>query len=176
MCKHLQILANTYKTCNCCNHFQTIAISCKLVKSLANIVPQQLTKVHESERPQPDIFHSRTGHTLDLENSRVFKQLKETEKFAERNQMKINHRKTKIITFNPCRNVDFTPEIKLGNTEIEVVEEIKLLGLTIRSDLKWTTNTQNMILKANKRLWMLHRLKNLGAKDEDLLEMYVKQI
>ena len=106
MCKHLQILANTCKTCNCCNHFQTIAISCKLVKSLANIVPQQLTKVHESERPQPDIFHSRTGHTLDLENSRVFKQLKETEKFAERNQMKINHRKTKIIAFNPCRNVE----------------------------------------------------------------------
>ena len=90
--------------------------------------------------------------------------------------MKINHRKTKIITFNPCRNVDFTPEIKLGNTEIEVVEEIKLLGLTIRSDLKWTTNTQNMILKANKRLWMLRRLKNLGAKEEDLLEVYVKQI
>ena len=146
--------------------------------SLAEAIkmPQQLTKLHESERPQPDIFHSRTGHTLDLENSRVFKQLKETEKFAERNQMKINHRKTKIITFNPCRNVDFTPEIKLGNTEIEVVEEIKLLGLTIRSDLKWTTNTQNMILKANKRLWMLRRLKNLGAKEEDLLEVYVKQI
>ena len=46
--------------------------------SLAEAIkmPQQLTKVHESERPQPDIFHSRTGHTLDLENSRVFKQLK----------------------------------------------------------------------------------------------------
>ena len=33
-----------------------------------------------------------------------------------------------------------------------------------------------MISKANKRLWMLRRLKNLGAEKEDLLEVYVKQI
>ena len=64
--------------------------------------------------------------------------------------MKINHRKT--------------PEIKLSNNPIEVVEEIKPLGLAIRSDLKWTTNTQNTITKANKRLWMLRGLKNLGAE------------
>ena len=90
--------------------------------------------------------------------------------------MKINHRKTKVVVFNPCKNVDFTPELKLGSNEIEVVEEIKLLGLTIRSDLKWTNNTKNMISRANKRLWMLRRLKNMGARVEDLVEVYLKQV
>ena len=60
---------------------------------------QQLIKLPVSERPQPDNFHSRTGHALELKNSRVFKKLEDTEKFAEMNKMKINHRKTKVIVF-----------------------------------------------------------------------------
>ena len=75
--------------------------------------------------------------------------------FAEINKMKINHRKTKVIVSNLCKSVDFTPDLKLSNNPIEVIEEIKLSGLTIRSDLKWTTNTQNIISNSNKRLWML---------------------
>ena len=33
-----------------------------------------------------------------------------------------------------------------------------------------------MIIKANKRLWILRRLKNMGAKDCDLVDVYTKQI
>ena len=62
------------------------------------------------------------------------------------------------------------------NDELEVVDEIKLLGMTIRSDLKWTSNTKNMVVKACKKLWILRRLKKLGAKEIDLLEVYTKQI
>ena len=52
------------------------------------------------------------------------------------------------------------PKIVLDNQELEVVEETKLLGLSIRSDLKWVTNTQNMVKRANMRLWVIRRLKN----------------
>ena len=33
-----------------------------------------------------------------------------------------------------------------------------------------------MIAKANKRLWILRRLKYLGAKQTDLVDIYTKQI
>ena len=33
-----------------------------------------------------------------------------------------------------------------------------------------------MIVKANKRLWILRRLRNMGAKDCDLMDVYIKQI
>ena len=59
---------------------------------------------------------------------------------------------------------------------IDVVEEIKLLGLIIRSDLKWSSNTNAMVAKAYKRLWILRRLKNLGASVADLLDVYCKQV
>ena len=90
--------------------------------------------------------------------------------------MKINLKKTKVIVFNPCTSIDIMPELSLGDSEIEVVDEIRLLGLIIRSDLKWIANTDHMVKKANKRLWILRRLKFLGAQEDDLVDIYAKQI
>ena len=53
-------------------------------------------------------------------------------------EMKLNYNKTKIIVFNPCRNIDFMPEMTIDDHELEVVDEIRLLGLIIRSNMKWT--------------------------------------
>ena len=139
-------------------------------------LPKQLIKVPDSDRPQPDSYHARTGHVLPLNNSKVYKQLKMTESYVQKNEMIINHKKTKLIIFNPCRKIDFMSEISLAGHEIEVVDEIRLLGIIIRSDMKWTSNTQNMITKAHKRLWILRRLKNMGACDSDLIDVFVKQI
>ena len=53
---------------------------------------------------------------------------------------------------------------------------MKLLGLTIRNDLNWQSNTDEMTVKANERLWMIKRLKLNGATYEDLTDVYVKQV
>ena len=74
------------------------------------------------------------------------------------------------------RNIDFMPEVSLKGHEIEVVDEIRLLGLVLRSDTKWSSNTKNMILKASKRLLILRRQKKLGAKNSDLVDVFIKQI
>ena len=90
--------------------------------------------------------------------------------------MKINFNKTKAMLFNPCTSIDFIPDLKLDGHELDVVEELRLLGIVIRSDMKWSSNSENMVSRANKKLWILRRLKNMGAKDTDLKEMYTKQI
>ena len=46
----------------------------------------------------------------------------------------------------------------------------------VRSDLSWRSNTSNICQKAYARLWMLRRLKPLGASISDLLDVYEKQI
>ena len=53
---------------------------------------------------------------------------------------------------------------------------MKLLGLIITSDLKFSKNTDYIVKKAFKRIWMLKRLKNLGASDDQLIDVYLKQI
>ena len=45
-------------------------------------------------------------------------------------------------------------EICLDNNELEVVKEIRLLGIILRADIKWIANNKNMVVKANKRLWI----------------------
>merc|ERR1712082_45061 len=42
--------------------------------------------------------------------------------------------------------------------------------------MRWTSNTNSITRKAYKRLWILNRLKNLGATDDDLIDVYTKQV
>ena len=132
--------------------------------------------VEAPDRPQPDNFHARTGHVLPQEESAVYKQLRETAEYASNNKMKINHKKSKFMLFNPCTSLDFMPDFEMEGQEIQLVEEMRLLGLIIRSDMKWTANTDFIVKKGFKKLWMMRRLKELGAKEDDLVDVYMKQI
>ena len=92
--------------------------------------------------------------------------------------MKLNSDKTKVMLFNVSKQNNFMPEVRVKDDKqnIEVVEEFKLLGVQITSDLKWDANTNAITKKAFKRLWMLRRLKNLGLKTSSLVKIYTTQI
>ena len=127
-------------------------------------------------RPQPDPYHARTGHALPNERSKVYKKLVETNQYAADNEMKVNFKKTKLMIFNQGKTMDFMPEFNIDGNEIQVVEEMRILGIIIRSDMKWSSNSDYIVSKAYKRLWILRRLKGFGASDEDLLDIYIKQV
>ena len=112
-------------------------------------------QLHQSpveDRPQPDTFHERTGHQLITQQSKVYENLKKTEKYAEMNKMKINYGKTKLMVFNPGHSRDFLPRFTFNDDELDVVDEFKLLGVIIRSDLSWEQNTDYIVKKANKNM------------------------
>ena len=115
-----------------------------------------------------------SGHVLPPARSVVYSQLLKTEQYAIANNMKINFSKTKLMVFNPCWSLNFSPEFSLGGQKLEVVEMAKLLGVTIRSDLKWCSNTESIVRRAANKLWLIRRLKNMGANKEELLDMYKK--
>ena len=127
----------------------------------------QLAPVPLAERPQPDTFRARTGHQLRTENSQVFNQLKQIQKYAEDNKMKLNIPKTKLMLFNPCKSKDFMPEIELNDTRIDLVEQSRLLGVILTSNLSWSANTEFIIEKCKKKLWILKRLRKLLASQSD---------
>ena len=80
------------------------------------------------------------------------------------------------MLFNTAKNYDFQPTINLDNECLETVEETKLLGVILRSDLRWGSNTDSITSKAYKRLWILRRLSEFGANRQDLLDVYILQI
>ena len=127
---------------------------------------------------QPFQYHERHGYHLPPEKSELQTLLDGTITYTEQHQMKMNTMKTKVILFNKATKYDFQPKLTILNnqTQLEVVEEIRLLGVTVRSDLSWKSNTSMMCKKAFARLWMIRRLKPLGATDGELLDVYDKQI
>ena len=91
--------------------------------------------------------------------------------------MLLNPLKTKIMIFNPLKKFDVLPQISTGpNTQLEVVEQHKILGQIIRSDLRTISNTENICKKAYKKMWVLRRLKTLGCSIEELLVVLKQQI
>ena len=66
--------------------------------------------------------------------------------------------------------------MELSGEKIELVKKMKLLGVVITEDLKWHENTAHITTKAYSRLWMLRRLKSMGASREVLIDVYNKQI
>ena len=99
-----------------------------------------------------------------------------TQTYSKENSMVINKKKTKLMLFNPCTSLDFIPDFNLEGTEISIVEEMKLLGVVVRTDMKWNSNTDSMVKKGYQRLWVIRRLKTMGATNEQLKDSFVKQV
>ena len=85
--------------------------------------------------------------------------------------------KSKCILFNSARKFDFKSELYFDNSDqIKIVENTKLLGVEIQSNLKWDLNTDYICTRAYSRIWMIRRLKTLGATAEELTDVYTKQV
>ena len=67
---------------------------------------EQLKAIPADERPLPDSYHARTGHVFPIENSRICQQLNKTEDYVSVNEMKLNHKKSKVMLFNPCPRIE----------------------------------------------------------------------
>jgi hypothetical protein len=53
----------------------------------------------------------------------------ELKEYADAQEMVINKKKNKAILFSQARKYDCEPNISVDDEQLEVVEEIKLLGL-----------------------------------------------
>ena len=95
------------------------------------------------QRPYPLNYHERTQHILPV--STLQDQLHKIEDFTVNNIMKINSSKSKIMIFNKSRNYDFPPEYSFKDGQnLEVLEDTKLLGIQLSTDLRWSSNTQTV--------------------------------
>ena len=53
------------------------------------------------------------------------------------------------------------------------MNETRLLGLIIKDDLTWKSNTQNLVKRANSRMLILRKLKEFDVKTQDMITIYV---
>jgi hypothetical protein len=125
---------------------------------------------------KPLTYHNRTEHILPQDESKLYRQLTELITYSEENDMKINKEKTKFMLFNTANKRDFTPKFEIDGKEIETVDQLKLLGVHITSDLRWNANTQYITKRGYSKLWILRRLKINGASESELKTIYCQHV
>ena len=103
-------------------------------------------------RPYPLKYHERTGQRFPQSNSLLQKNLHRVEEFSNKNLLKINESKSKILFFNPSTKFDFPPEFSFSSGDsLEVLQSCRIVGIIISHDLKWEQNTQSIYTKAMKK-------------------------
>ena len=126
-------------------------------------------------RPVP--FRGRTEHSLPIRENMLQSEIDKIVLLCRDRNMLLSNIKTKAMIFNPLRIYDITPEISISpGTYTEVVEEQKILGTIIRSDMRTISNTEYICKRAYTRMWILRRLKALGCPVPELLDVLRQQI
>ena len=92
------------------------------------------------------------------------------------NRMELNENKTKSLIFNFSKKHQFATNLELKQQRIEIVDQAKLLGLILTSDLKWESNTNYLVKDANKRMVMLRAASKFTRNKSVLKQIYYSRI
>ena len=90
--------------------------------------------------------------------------------------MELNIEKSRAMIFNFTHNYKFTTGFTHDEGNIDVIDEVKLLGTIIFNDLKWSKNTDYLVKKANARMRLLHKFLEFNAPVEDMVTIYTSYI
>ena len=150
----------------------------KWIDDFTILAAMDLKKVLEND-PDPVYpvpFRGRTGHILPHDNTLQY-EVSEVKSYSQKRKMLLNPLKTKTMIFNTLLKYDALPQISTEVGEyLDVVEEHKILGYILRSDLKTISNTEYICKKAYRRMWVIRRLKTLGCPIPELVEVLKQQI
>lgn len=92
--------------------------------------------------------------------------------WTEENHMRINTAKTHIFHVSFSRAAQNAPIASIGNDVVKNLSECKILGVTLRNDLRWNKHVCDCVRRASLRLYMLKQLKRSGAPRPEMLQVY----
>ena len=87
------------------------------------------------------------------------------EDWTEQNIMKLNLKKNKVMILNFTNDFQFSTRLYMEDTLLEIIPQTKLLGTILSSDMKSHDNTEMLVIKAYKRMMILHKLYSFHVSD-----------
>ena len=113
---------------------------------------------------------------LPQENCQSQTYLKNIEQWTEEKEMKLNSEKSKFMLINFTNKYQINTRLNMENQLLQQESETRLLGVILRDDLSFKSNTENITKKAFKRMIILHNLCDFNVPIEDLLTIYILYI
>ena len=93
-------------------------------------------------------------------------------KWSKDNMLKLNPSKCQALQVYFGKNPLQPGNLRISSEPLSYVNEAKVLGLYLENGLKWNTQVDNMLKKANKRLFMLRTLKRFGFSSDEVHVVY----
>ncbi len=95
--------------------------------------------------------------------------LNEFRDWSEINGLKLNPTKCQALQVYFGKSEPLFTELKIGEESLAYVNKAKILGVWLQNDLKWDAHVHNMLVSANRKLFMLRTLKKFGFDKNELI-------
>ena len=105
-------------------------------------------------------------------SSRLQVQVDQINCWSNENNFQLNSLKCKELRIDFTRHRHIDDPITVNDLAFEVVQSVKILGVTIREDLKWNDHVTEITHKASKRLYLLRILIRAGVDVNSLVQFY----
>ena len=113
------------------------------------------------------------NQVIQRSNLKSQEQLETINRWTKDRKMQLNLKKTKSMIFNFSKNYQFTTNLKVENSDIDVVSEAKLLGTVLTDKLTWDRNTEELVKKGYARMNLLNAAAGFTSDKNDLKNIYL---
>ena len=93
--------------------------------------------------------------------------------WCENNKLNLNVSKTKELTINFSSLDPMLDSLIIKDESVEIVNSYKYLGITLKDNLNWSDHVDTVVNKANKRLYLLRKLRSFNI-DTTLLTLFYR--
>lgn len=107
------------------------------------------------------------------EESAMQTSINEVSEWSNLNKFQLHPKKCKELRISFAKTPRTYAELNIANNTVEVVQAVKILGVTIQNNLKWNQHINNITKKAAKRLYFLTQLKRANVPPKEMVMFYV---
>ena len=90
------------------------------------------------------------------------------QRWCEKWQIDLNVSNCSVVNFFERKQMRMNKAYQINELEVNVVESVKYLGITLINNLNWSTHIRNICGKANRKLGFIRRI--VGKSDERVRE------
>ena len=113
-------------------------------------------------------------HGQFVDNQRLKSQLylNEINRWTENQEMILSEKKTKAMIINFTDKYQFHTRLKLKGQNVEIVDQMKILGTIITNKLSWNENCDMLVRKVNARMQLLRKVWSFGSTPEEMVHLW----
>ena len=112
------------------------------------------------------------GHYIQNEHLKTQTYLEKINQWTVSQKMEINQTKTKAMFINFTDKYQCSSRLTFKGETIELVNSMKILGVTVSNDLSWHENTAILTKKVNQRMQLLRAVWSFGSNISEMVHLW----